>query len=147
MNLNVHITDLKNKESTYSELLNNISSKNKLFNYSILDECYVVNYNNIDIGVIGIKNVSDNLVSISLYQTPKICRLSIITLIESSLYYAKNNVTTKTYCFENCYTYYNFIFQYKIKIYKEENNNIYIDKEILDNVKQEQITNKIIIIN
>ena len=147
MNLNVHITDLKNKESMYSELLNNISSKNKLFNYSILDEYYVVNYNNIDIGVIGIKKISDNLVSISLYQTPKICRLSIITLIESSLYYAKNNVTTQIYCFENCYNYYNFIFQYKVKIYKEENNHIYIDKEILDSVKQEQITNKIIIIN
>lgn len=147
MGLNVYITNIKNKESLYSELLNNISSKNKFFNYSLLDECHVVNYNNIDIGIIGIKKLSDVCVSISLYQAPKICRLSIVTLIESSLYYSKNNLSFNTYCFENCYTYYNFIFQYKIINYKEVNNHIYIDNEVLASVKQEQITNKILIIN
>ena len=40
-----------------------------------------------------------------------------------------------------------FVNQYKIKEYKEVNNHIYIDNKILDSVKQEQITNKILIIN
>lgn len=147
MSLNVYVTNIENKESLYSELLTNISSKNKFFNYSLLDECHVVNYNNMDIGIIGIKKLTDNCVSISLYQAPRICRLSIVTLIESSLYYSKYNLNFETYCFENCYNYYNFIFQYKIKEYKEVNNHIYIDNKILDSVKQEQITNKILIIN
>lgn len=73
----VFITQLKNF-TEYSEEIKTIKLYNKKFIPEICEKIFVVNYGNIDIGFITLKENNINIV-----QFPRICRLSIITLIEA----------------------------------------------------------------
>lgn len=68
----------------YLPLFNLISRVNKNFNSSRFTTIAIVNNNSIDVGLIGI-TYKDKEVFVELFQAPKVCRLSIISIIESSL--------------------------------------------------------------
>lgn len=77
-----------------------ISRYQRSFNYTDYDYSGVVHTNNIDIGSIYIK-VNDNIFSVYIHQYPNVCRMSILSLIDSSIYFIQSLVNpTSTVIFK-----------------------------------------------
>lgn len=81
MTNNVYVTVVQKNLKKYLPLFKLIVNSNKYFDVNTLNYIAVVNNGNIDVGVIGIKIVSEDIMEVQLYQAPKVCRLSILSII------------------------------------------------------------------
>lgn len=135
---------------SYTSLLSKIYRYNKNFNYSDYDLVGFPFVNNVDIGFIGFKE-TDNTVEVSIFQAPNICRMSILSLIESSVVMAKDYVvstnTTKTIVFKNVHYSHTFKFNALFKdIYSRIDDDFTIESNDIKNVDISLITLKEIIL-
>ncbi len=69
-----------------------ITRMHKSFDYKAYDHIGIVHTNNVDIGVIGI-NSTEDLLEVYIYQSPNVCRMSILSLIDSSIYFVQSLAT------------------------------------------------------
>ena len=69
----------------------NISRVYRDFDYSSFTHLAIVHTNNVDIGLIGI-NVTELECTVQIFQAPNVCRMSILSLIDSSIYYLQSLV-------------------------------------------------------
>jgi len=67
----------------------NIGRIYKSFDYKSFDHIGIVHTNNVDIGVIGI-NIVNDVLEVRLFQSPNVCRMSILSLIDSSIYFVQS---------------------------------------------------------
>ena len=72
----------------YSDFFKLLQKSNK-FNLSSFKNIAVINFNNIDLGFVGVKFIED-YIELSLYKSPNTCRLSVITLTEAAACIAKD---------------------------------------------------------
>jgi len=139
---NISVLKIKeNNYSLYASLFSSIRSKNKYFDITSNTIVHVINNGTIDIGVILLNEI-DNSLEISIYQSPNVCRISIISLIEVASILGideiKNNLTVK-FKLINSHAY---VFKFKL-IFKEYTENIdliEIDQNVMKNISKEQIT-------
>lgn len=69
----------------------NMCRVHKSFDYKSFDYIGIVHTNNIDIGIIGI-NIVENKLEVRVFQSPNVCRMSILSLIDSSIYFVQSLV-------------------------------------------------------
>lgn len=131
----------KNYTEIYNTFLKSIYNINKLFNYTNKD-LYIINNGHIDIGVILVNNQEDKTI-IELYQAPRVCRLSVISLIESSVLISKKIISKSIVCF-NLFNLNNYLFKFKV-IFKngqisENEESIEVSSLLIEQLKVEDIT-------
>ncbi len=143
----INITDFSLLNPTELKSINNLININKI---DISNKIGVlVNYNNIDIGFVLVDVNEDKECCISIYRYPRVCRLSIISLIEATVVFIKelNLKDIKVYKFVDTYLY-SFKLKIIFKEYKELNSDlIEINPNILHSLNIKQITTKNININ
>lgn len=84
MSNQIVITLIQKNLKKYLPLFKLIISTNKYFDINSFNYIAVVNNGNIDVGVIGIK-LNGDVAELQLFQAPRVCRLSIISIIEASI--------------------------------------------------------------
>lgn len=110
-----------------------VAKLNKSIDYLSYDYIGLVNTNNVDIGFIGI-NIINNTLEVNILQSPNVCRMSILSLIDSSIYFIQNIVTeTQNVKFTNV----NYAHTFKLKqiikdIIEEDSNYITTGEKILE---------------
>lgn len=143
----INITNFSLLNSIDLESVYNLISINKI---DMLNKTGVlVNYNNIDIGFVLISIDKDKTCCISIHRFPRICRMSIISLIEAAVVFIKelDLKDIKVYKFVNTYLY-----SFKLKIMFKEfielgSDVIEVKSNVIDSLNIKQITTKNININ
>ena len=146
---NVYVTVVQKSLKKYLPLFKLIVNSNKYFDVNTLNYIAVVNNGNIDVGVIGIKIVSEDIMEVQLYQAPKVCRLSILSIIESTIPFIQTlALTIKDVHYINMPIAYSFKLtsMFNNSFSKEEDKVIIPSKSIL-NLNIASVTSKKIIIN
>lgn len=138
----ITITNIETKYiNIYQSFFQSITKYNKYFDVTDKD-IYLVNNGSVDIGVILLKKDFYNLI-VEIYQAPRVCRLSIISLIECSALVAKQVVNesflTATFKLNNAASY-NFKFKTLFKEFIELEDSIQISSELLKETTEDQIT-------
>lgn len=139
-----NISVLKLEENNYKlyiSLFSSIRSKNKYFDITSNTSVYVINNGTIDIGVILLNEINNSL-EVSIYQSPNVCRLSIISLIEiaSILGIDKiNDNLSVNFKLINSHAY-TFKFKLIFNEYTEDVDSIKVDRSIIKNISKEKIT-------
>lgn len=124
-----------------------ISKHNKDFIYQNFQYIAIVNNNNIDVGVVGI-NVKDKETEIKIYQAPNVCRLSIISIMESSIVVLQklNLPPSSVVNYKSISPVYAFKLKYIFNIYEEKEDNLLVNYDIITFIDINKITAKKIII-
>lgn len=81
----------ENISGQFIPLIQLLEKSNKNFNYKDSTILAVVNTNNIDIGIVSL-TINESILFVNIYQTPNVCRMSILSLIDSSV------VLSQKYC-------------------------------------------------
>lgn len=143
-----YFTDYSTLTGTYKETVLNALKIFKGFDPDIMNYCGIVTTNNIIIGFIGIKYIQNNLY-IKVYQYPNVCRLSILSLIDSSISFSQS-VSKEVKCnqiiFQDVSYAHTFKLQQIISDIEIENNNYVTTSEKLLSVDMSKITLKNIIL-
>lgn len=63
---------------------------NKDFDYASYNAIAIVHTNNVDIGLVGINITEAREMTVNIFQTPNVCRMSILSLIDASIYFAQS---------------------------------------------------------
>lgn len=125
----------------YASLFSSILSKNKFFDITSSTTVYVCNNGQIDIGVILLKEI-DNSLEINIYQSPNVCRMSIISLIEIACLLGKDEIKENIKVRFKLINSHAYLFKFKIifKEYTEDTDIIEVDSNVIKNISKEEIT-------
>ena len=140
-NLSVVNIEPKYKE-IYKSLFDSISLYNKNLEITNNKEVHIVNNSTVDIGVILLET-TDDILNVEVFQTPRVCRLSIISLIECAVLLAKNKIntgiTSVNFKLNNAISF-RFKFKLIFKDFDELDTSIQISSDMFNNIKEEDIT-------
>lgn len=127
--------------SVYKTFFQSIYKYNKYFNVTEDKTIFIVNNGHIDLGIVLVKE--ENLeFNIEVFQAPKVCKLSILSLIESSVLIAKKEIDkalTINFKLNNASSY-NFKFKMIFNEFTVLENAIQISSEVLERTLEEKIT-------
>lgn len=132
----------------YKDIVDNGVKIFKGFNPTSIDYCGLVSSNNILIGYVTLR-VSDNQLIIRVYQYPNVCRLSILSLIDSSIVFSQKLgrvFQTSKVVFKDVSYAHTFKLQQIISDIEIENDNYVTTSEKLLSVDMSKITLKNIIL-
>lgn len=143
------ITTITDNKEMYLSVFDLVKSRNKSATFENLETLLVVNYNNMDIGVVCLRSSCESVTDVFIYQLPNICRVSIISLIEATIAYLKSlNELNKLYSIYLEQSYYKSIVSVKAPILKEvTDTNLIISSNHLSVESILQITCKNVMIN
>lgn len=126
----------------FQSALDAIQSSNKYFKLEETDKLYIINNNHIISGIIVLDTKADTLY-VSVYQSPRVCRLSIISLLEASVIIANKEVSIqKQVCFVNTQESYNFKYRSLFKTYNEDDTLFRVESSLVKNITIPAITKK-----
>lgn len=125
----------------YKSFFQSISKYNKYFNINENKQIYIVNNGSIDLGVVLLSD-DYGYFNVEVFQAPRVCRLSIISLIECSVILAKKSETKlETINFKlNGAASYNFKFKLLFKKFVELEDCIQVSSVLLNDLTEEDIT-------
>ncbi len=139
----VSVIKIRYKERfIYNSFLNSIYKYNKYFNLETADSIFIINNGSIDIGVLLVKYSEENLPIISLHQAPNVCKLSIISLIESAILLSKKYYNKDKSIIFNMKNASSYLFKFKLIFNKYEliEDNLIVDIEEVNNTPDDKIT-------
>lgn len=125
----------------YKSFFQSISKYNKYFNIIENKKIFIVNNGSIDLGVILLSE-DYGYFNVEIFQAPRVCRLSIISLIECSVILAKkseNKLDTINFKLNGAASY-NFKFKLLFKEFIELEDCIQVSSDILNELTEEDIT-------
>lgn len=126
----------------YKAFFQSMFKINKYFSIKETDKIFLVNNGSVDIGVIVV-DAEGYYLDVHIYQAPKVCRLSIISLIECGVLVAKKEATDVPINFKlNNATSYNFKFKIVFPNYEEFEDCIRVSPEVLKELSEDKITNR-----
>lgn len=143
-----YFTDYTSLAGTYRDTVLNGLKIFKGFDPDVMDYCGIVTTNNIIIGFVSIKLIQNN-VYIKVYQYPNVCRLSILSLIDSSIAFSQSiisEIECNQVIFQDVSYAHTFKLQQIISDIEIENNNYVTTSEKLLSVDMSKITLKNIIL-
>lgn len=140
----VTCTKVENKYlNIYKSFIDSIKKRNKFFSILENTQVYIINNGQVDIGVILIQDF-DRFLDVQIYQAPHVCRLSIISLIETSVVLLKKLDTSKkkhvNFVLLNAQAYafkFNIIFNETLEIV---NDVLYVPIELFNSIEVDKIT-------
>lgn len=138
----ITVTNIETKYiNIYQSFFQSITKYNKYFNVTGKD-IHLINNGSVDVGIVLLKKDFDNLI-VEVYQAPRVCRLSIISLIECSALLAKQSldetVSNVTFKLNNAASY-NFKFKTLFKEFAELEDSVQISSDVLKETPEDQIT-------
>lgn len=123
-----------------------LARSNKDLDYMSYDYIGIVHTNNVDIGLIGI-NITEGEVVVSTFQSPNVCRMSILSLIDASIYFVQSLVKPEVIVtFKNVHYAHTFKLQQIISDIKANDDDYSTTGEKLLSVDMSQISLKNIIL-
>lgn len=137
--------------ATNLSFLNSLQYQVKNFNYLDYTILGIIQKGHLEIGVISFKHIAEK-VFINITQSPKICRLSIISLIESAVYLLKFlELDCSEIIFNNVFYAHYFKLKSIFNLHDEKldtqsSSTIYISSDLLKNIDIDKISNRDIII-
>lgn len=138
----ISVTKISNEYvNVYQSFFQSLKKYNKYFEIKDKHTVYLINNGHLDLGAILVDETYGYL-NISIFQAPKVCKLSIISLIESSVIIAKRTIHNScniNFKLVNA-TSYNFKFKLLFNDFIELEDCIQIDTSVLKDKKEEEIT-------
>lgn len=135
-------------QGTYKDSVLNGLKIFKGFSPDLMNYCGIVTTNNITVGFIGLVVTGEEL-NIKIYQYPNVCRLSILSLIDSSISFSQlvvSSLNISKVIFRDVSYAHTFKLQQIISDIEIENNNYVTTSEKLLSVDMSKITLKNIIL-
>lgn len=135
----------------YNSFFKSLQNYNKTFDVENSDIIAIVSKATLTLGVVCLKVLEDH-VEINIVQSPKVCRMSILALIESAVYLIKHLSYNKNVVFTNVF--YAHVFKLKSLFNLKDDYgtdtsatiNIQIKNESIVNLEYEDITQREIIV-
>lgn len=126
----------------FSSLFSSIEKFNKYFIIPEGSDIYVVNNKHKISGVIII-NQSEDVLNVSIYQPPGVCRISVLILIEASIWLSKFKYNDYSIVIYNTYLEaYKFKYRSILKDYKEDELSISVNHTVLNELLLTDITKR-----
>lgn len=144
----IYINKLIPDSDANQNYLKVLSTIHKDLDDSIFNNAVVINYNNFDIGIVSVLEEESHFF-VKLLQFPRVCRVSILSLIEASVAFLKSldlkNKDVLFYSPTPCSIKFKLLFSDEnISI---ENYTIKVNSKFIQDLTFEQITRKQIIVN
>lgn len=127
--------------NVYQSFFQSLKKYNKYFEIKDKHTVYLINNGHLDLGAILVDETYGYL-NISIYQAPRVCKLSIISLIEASVIIAKKTIHDSysiNFKLVNASSY-NFKFKLLFDNFIELEDCIQIDSSVLKEKTEEEIT-------
>lgn len=138
----ISVTKISNEYiNVYQSFFQSLKKYNKYFVINDKDTVYLVNNGHLDLGAILVEE-SYGYLSVSIFQAPKVCKLSIISLIEAAVMIAKrttHNSLNINFKLVNAASY-NFKFKLLFSDFVELEDCIQINSSVLLDKAEEEIT-------
>lgn len=126
----------------FSSLFSSIEKFNKYFTIPEGSDVYVVNNKHKISGVIVI-NHSNDILNVSIYQPPGVCRISILMLIEASVWLSKFKYSNYSLVTYNTYLEaYKFKYRSILKEYEEDELSITVNDTVVKELSLTDITKR-----
>lgn len=131
----------------YSSLISSIKRNNKYFAIPENSDVYIVN-NKHTVAGIAIISLIDSILNVEIYQPPGICRISVLMLIEASVFLSKQEyLDYDVVMYKSQLDAYKFKYKSILANYKEEELIISSTYENIKSLSIEDITKRNIIYN